>query len=152
FLVLNQFNDVVAGTGVSAIGILTDTDANLGLDARPITFTGTGATNLLSVNTQGISFNDVSGLTVDSSGILHLHQNSFITFPPGTVGVSLTLQGMGTNGFQVKVTNTAGVAAIYSGAATAPDITTFSPPSDTDGISRIDIVSIVGGDPSNFAI
>src|SRR5437016_6503577 len=59
---------------------------------------------------------------------------------------------MGTNRFQVKVTNTAGVSAIYSGAATAPDIVTFSPPSDTDGISRIDIVSIVGGDPGNFGI
>ncbi len=162
-LSLNQLGDVVAGTGVSAIGNLTDLDNNLGIDGKQITFAGTGATGIIPpVNTSGITFFDSTGMIVDScpactpmlgsSKILHLHSNSIIGFPNGTIGVAITLQDMGTNGFQIRVTNGLGVQSLYSGSASSPDITVFSPPSDPDGIASIEITSITGGNPGLFGI
>ena len=149
-LTLDSIQNVTAGTRFAAGGTLFDIDAGVEVPGKEITFAG--STPPAAVTTEGVIFS--SGVEIascpscvpDSVGngtkMLRMKVGDSISLPFGTNGTRMFLQGMGTNEFEVAVSQVKDSSVLTETSfGSDPDVSIFEIYSPL-GIQEIEISMI----------
>jgi hypothetical protein len=170
-LTLNALRDVTATTGFTVSGELVDAITGEPVPGQLITFSGSGASPLPSVTTEGVTFTGAVELvacdtptppeddecTTDNVGtdgdtsdniVLHLDAGGKVMFPAGTVTARIDLQGMGTTPFMFSVVNNDDSAVDCNpDLAGTQDVCSFAG-ADSPIVAKIELISgYLGGEP-----
>ena len=140
---LAEITSVTQGAKVYVHGSLNVAGTSKGVPNKSITFTSNPSVTLEPATTGGVEIVDsgiVSGACVSSDKLIRLHQGAVITVPGNPTYVDFVFCGT-TATFNLLITagGTTNTQSIGSGE-------TSPPVSDSNGITKITIDSVVGGD------